>query len=255
MSSSENPDVRCPDCGTRNVWFAEVCASCGTSLAGSSLEVSNSQDHPHLEGGLRDTETRCHDCRALNSGLAKFCTSCGAALAGRTSENDGPSGNLSTKNPPQDNGILCPSCGTGNGKTAQFCTSCGSSLAPTTFPQDSTTSESQESGAGQPDYAKQSTANEEAQMGTQNSSNDGTGLARAGFIIAIIAFIGFMIALVPCFGWFNCFNIPLAIAGVVINAVVMIQGNSTGRTPIAIGLCVIAIVIGGIRWVAGGFVL
>ena len=92
-------------------------------------------------------------------------------------------------------------------------------------------------------------------MRTQNSSNDGAGLARAGFIIAIIAFIGFMIALVPCFGWFNCFNIPIAIAGVVINAVVMIQGNSTGRAPIAIGLCVIAIVIGGIRWVLGGFVI
>jgi DNA-directed RNA polymerase subunit RPC12/RpoP len=255
VSSSENPDVRCPDCRTINVWFAEICTSCGTSLAGSSLEGSIPQDHPHAEGGLQDTETQCHDCGALNSGLAQFCTSCGAALAGGTSENDGPSGNLSTKNPPQDNGILCPSCGTGNAKTSQFCTSCGSSLAPTTFPQDSTTSESQEGGVGQPDYAKQSTANERTQMGTQNSSNDGSALARVGFIIAIIAIIGFAIGFVPCFGWFNCFNIPFAIVGLIINVVVMARGNNTARTPVAIGLCVVAIVIGGIRWVAGGFIV
>ena len=36
-----DPEVRCPDCDTSNVWFAEACTSCGTALAGTGLESSD----------------------------------------------------------------------------------------------------------------------------------------------------------------------------------------------------------------------
>ena len=41
MRDMRDPEVRCPDCDTSNVWFAEACTSCGTALAGTGLESSD----------------------------------------------------------------------------------------------------------------------------------------------------------------------------------------------------------------------
>lgn len=72
----------------------------------------------------------------------------------------------------------------------------------------------------------------------------------------ILAFLGFVLGLIPCLGWVNWLNIPFAIVGVVI-AIVSISQAGAERRPAgaAIGglvLSVTAVVIGVIRLFLGG---
>lgn len=72
----------------------------------------------------------------------------------------------------------------------------------------------------------------------------------------ILAFLGFLLGLIPCLGWINWVNIPFAIVGVVIGIVALSQAGARNR-PVgpAIGgliLSVTAVVIGMIRLVLGG---
>lgn len=41
-------------------------------------------------------------------------------------------------------------------------------------------------------------------------------MKQASLIIGIIAIIGMLIGLVPCLGWFNWLNLPLAAVGIVL---------------------------------------
>jgi hypothetical protein len=75
----------------------------------------------------------------------------------------------------------------------------------------------------------------------------------------ILAFVGFIVGLIPCLGWVNWLNIPFAIAGVVIAIVAMSQASAE-RRPVgpAIGglvLSITAVVIGLIRLLLGGGVV
>ncbi len=70
----------------------------------------------------------------------------------------------------------------------------------------------------------------------------------------ILALLGFMVAFVPCLGWLNWLNIPFAVAGLILSIIAFASGEPGRRTNSAIGiaLCLVAIVIGGKRWVLGG---
>lgn len=75
----------------------------------------------------------------------------------------------------------------------------------------------------------------------------------------ILAFLAFVLGLIPCLGWLNWLNIPFAIAGVVIAIVAMSQASAE-RRPVgaAIGgllLSLTAVVIGMFRLLMGGGVL
>jgi hypothetical protein len=72
----------------------------------------------------------------------------------------------------------------------------------------------------------------------------------------IIAFLGFLLGMIPCLGWFNWINIPFATVGVVIGIVALSQAGAQNRPvgPAVVGLSlsVAAVVIGVIRLVLGG---
>jgi hypothetical protein len=75
----------------------------------------------------------------------------------------------------------------------------------------------------------------------------------------ILAFLGFLLGLVPCLGWLNWFNIPFAIVGVVIGIVALSQAGAQHRPvgPAILGLVlsVTAVVIGVARLALGGGLL
>jgi hypothetical protein len=75
----------------------------------------------------------------------------------------------------------------------------------------------------------------------------------------ILAFLGFLLGLVPCLGWLNWFNIPFAIVGVVIGIVALSQAGAQRRPvgPAILGLVlsVTAVVIGVARLALGGGLL
>lgn len=71
----------------------------------------------------------------------------------------------------------------------------------------------------------------------------------------ILALLGFMLGFIPCLGWFNALNIPFAIAGLIVSIIAFASERPGRRTFAVVGivLCIIAILIGGKRWVLGGF--
>jgi len=126
-----DPEVRCPDCDTSNVWFAEVCTSCGTALAGTGLGSSGAIGGPVSSQLPRNPTKTCPICGILNDDLGRFCTSCGTALAGTGIGNSGPVGEEVSSQLPEDPSKICPSCGILNDDLGRFCTSCGTALAGT----------------------------------------------------------------------------------------------------------------------------
>ncbi len=68
----------------------------------------------------------------------------------------------------------------------------------------------------------------------------------------VLAIIGMLLALPPCLGWLNWFNIPFAIVGLIVSGI-SISSEEPIRSQAMAGLtmCLIAIVIGGIRLVIG----
>lgn len=69
-------------------------------------------------------------------------------------------------------------------------------------------------------------------------------------IIGILAGIGMAIGFIPCLGWFNWLNIPLAVIGLIFGIIATTQGDGKGTAGSII--CAIAIVLGLIRLVLGG---
>ena len=139
MSSLQDPEVQCPSCGNLNVWFAVICVSCGTSLAGVTLHGG---DAPTRQGeGVQsgNTQLPCPSCRAMNGLVDRFCTSCGTSLGGALQGGDAPtrqgevvqSGNTQTAaSLPSQPTIICTSCGTAVDSSVRFCTRCGTPIGP-----------------------------------------------------------------------------------------------------------------------------
>ena len=123
-----DPEVRCPDCDTSNVWFAEVCTSCGTALAGTGLGSSGAIGGQVSSQLPRKPTKTCSICGILNDDLGRFCTSCGTALAGTGLGSSGPVGEEVSSQLPGDPSKTCPGCGILNEGLRRFCVSCGASL-------------------------------------------------------------------------------------------------------------------------------
>lgn len=89
----------------------------------------------------------------------------------------------------------------------------------------------------------------------------------ASLIIGITTILGMIIALTPCLGWLNWFNIPLALIGLIIGLVdyTNVQQPYTDmhdplnpyRKPFPTGalLCGIALFLSSIRLVLGGGII
>ena len=77
-----------------------------------------------------------------------------------------------------------------------------------------------------------------------------------GLVFGIISIIGFFIGLIPFLGWFNWFNIPLALVGLIIS-IIAAATNKDSKAPAVTGivLCAIAIFIGAFRLMLGGGLL
>jgi hypothetical protein len=88
----------------------------------------------------------------------------------------------------------------------------------------------------------------------------------ASLIIGIIVIVGMFIGFIPCLGWFNWLNLPLAAVGIIIG---IIDYNDKSKLPmqqdeynpvyqpkrefpIGLLLCSIAFAFGLLRLVAGG---
>jgi hypothetical protein len=78
-------------------------------------------------------------------------------------------------------------------------------------------------------------------------------------IWGVLAFLGFCLALIPCLGWLNWVNIPFSI-GSVIFSVIALARTSNARKPVSgvvasLILSLVAVIVGFVRLVLGGFVL
>lgn len=69
----------------------------------------------------------------------------------------------------------------------------------------------------------------------------------------ILAVGGMLVGFIPCFGWLNWLNIPFAFAGLIFSVIAHLTGRGPNRQSslVAIILCVLAILLGSKRLVAG----
>ncbi len=77
----------------------------------------------------------------------------------------------------------------------------------------------------------------------------------AALVLGILSLLGFLVAFLPCVGWFNWFNIPFAIIGLIIGIISLAAAEpGESKTTGIAGLvcCSFAIVIGAIRLFIGG---
>lgn len=78
----------------------------------------------------------------------------------------------------------------------------------------------------------------------------------ASLIFGIVVIIGMLIGFIPCLGWLNWFNIPLAIAGVIVSIIAVASNNpddteNKGFAIAGVCLCGTAIFLGTIRLFLG----
>nr|WP_322624542.1 hypothetical protein [uncultured Flavobacterium sp.] len=88
----------------------------------------------------------------------------------------------------------------------------------------------------------------------------------ASLIIGIASLLGMFIGLVPCLGWFNWFNIPFALIGLIIGLIDIDYKNNEQPNidmndpvtpykkpfPTGVLLCGIALLLSSLRLVLGG---
>lgn len=77
-------------------------------------------------------------------------------------------------------------------------------------------------------------------------------------IWGILAFLGFLVGMVPCLGAFNWLNIPFAIVGAIIGAVARSKtppGESPTMATVGLVLSLIAVGIGVVRLMLGGGII
>lgn len=68
-----------------------------------------------------------------------------------------------------------------------------------------------------------------------------------GLILGILSGLGMLLAFIPLLGWLNWINIPFAIFGLIISA--LVKSNS------GMVLCATAIIFGMIRLMLGGGII
>jgi hypothetical protein len=74
--------------------------------------------------------------------------------------------------------------------------------------------------------------------------------------IGILAFVGMLIAFIPCLGWLNWFVLPLAFIGLILSIITTATDNSNKNfSSVGIILCAVVLIFGSIRWALGGFFL
>ena len=76
----------------------------------------------------------------------------------------------------------------------------------------------------------------------------------ASLVLGILAISGMVVGFFPCVGWFNWFNIPFALIGLVISIIALSTakpGESKTQSVIGAILCGGAVVLGGIRLILG----
>jgi len=69
----------------------------------------------------------------------------------------------------------------------------------------------------------------------------------------ILAVIGMVVGFIPCLGWTNWFNIPFAVAGLIVSFIVHVSSPSQQRGSSLAGiiLCLVAILLGAKRLALG----
>lgn len=69
----------------------------------------------------------------------------------------------------------------------------------------------------------------------------------------ILALVGMVLGFIPCFGWVNWFNIPFAFCGLIFGIIAHVSTKSANRNNslVAIILCILAVLLGSKRLVAG----
>jgi hypothetical protein len=73
----------------------------------------------------------------------------------------------------------------------------------------------------------------------------------ASLVFGIVCIIIMFVALIPCLGAINWFNIPLSIIGLIISIIAAVKETNKAKGIIGTTLCSIAIVIGFVRLVIG----
>ncbi|MEK7407570.1 MAG: hypothetical protein AAB225_21030 [Acidobacteriota bacterium] len=70
----------------------------------------------------------------------------------------------------------------------------------------------------------------------------------------ILALLGMFVAFFPCLGALNWINIPFAFAGLVVSIIALATSRDARKGTAIAGLvlCAIAVLLGGIRLLAGG---
>jgi len=70
----------------------------------------------------------------------------------------------------------------------------------------------------------------------------------------ILAALGMLVAFFPCLGALNWINIPFSLAGLVICIITVTTTHEPRKGPALAGLvlCALAVLLGGIRLIAGG---
>jgi hypothetical protein len=78
-------------------------------------------------------------------------------------------------------------------------------------------------------------------------------------IWGILAMVGLSFGLIPCLGWLNWINIPFAFFGVIIGLFGVALANNQGQpltlALVGLTLSTMAVVVGAVRLVLGGFLL
>jgi hypothetical protein len=79
----------------------------------------------------------------------------------------------------------------------------------------------------------------------------------ASLVFGISAILGVMVGFIPCLGALNWLNIPFAVVGSIVSVVALTQENTRpkGKSVAGLILCIVAILVGGVRLVLGGGIL
>ncbi|MGE5479295.1 MAG: hypothetical protein ACM3U1_02590 [Chloroflexota bacterium] len=76
-------------------------------------------------------------------------------------------------------------------------------------------------------------------------------------LLGVISLLGMFVGIIPCFGWFNWLNLPLAFIGLILSLYLYVSRKDQPRGLIAaaLGMNGLAAVVGVIRLMIGGGVL
>lgn len=72
-------------------------------------------------------------------------------------------------------------------------------------------------------------------------------------VLGFLTFTVMFIALIPCLGWINWLNIPVATIGIIVSMIDISKSNYENRTPsiAALVMCTLAVFVGLARLAVG----